>query len=453
MKSEVPPGKISQLLRVILLAFLAVVGSLLFWSVIRAPAILARDDNPRRVEAELRIQRGLIFDREDVLLAENRLANGRSQRQYPLPAASPVVGYYSLRHGTAGIEESYDAQLRGDIGNAWQSQIADLLHKPQIGRNVRLTLDANLQAQADNLLDDQAGAALLLRLDPSANGGEIGQILAMASHPGYDPNRLDETFDELSADERAPLLNRVTQGQYQPGLALQPFILAAALEQKVISLDDPVAHANRPVILHGVATYCATAPPADATWQDVLAHRCPGPMQDLAGILDLTQVFTDFGLTQPPQLPLNTETAVSPPPANPALATIGQDTLIVTPLQVGVAWAALTANGRLPELQLVNALQDDLGNWVSSALEMGPDTAVSAAVAQSVRQALPTAAGTQAFSTLVLSGPGGSTNAWYLGLAPADQPEYVVVVVVENSSDLALVERIGGELLTAVTLR
>ncbi|MBP6469393.1 MAG: hypothetical protein KBE23_08805 [Chloroflexi bacterium] len=453
MKSEVPPGKISQLLRVILLAFLAVVVSLLFWSVIRAPAILARDDNPRQVESELRIQRGLIFDRADVLLAENRLANGRSQRQYPLPAGSPVVGYYSLRHGTAGIEESYDAQLRGNIGNTWQSQMADLLHKPQVGRNVRLTLDAGLQAQADSLLDDQAGAVLLLRLDPSANGGEIGQILALASHPGYDPNQLDETFDDLSADELAPLLNRVTQGQYQPGLVLQPFVLAAALEQEVISLDDPVEHANRPVILHGVATYCATAPPVDATWQDVLAHRCPGPMQDLAGKLDLTQVFTDFGLTQPPQLPLNTETAVSPPSANPALATIGQDTLIVTPLQVGVAWAALAANGRLPELQLVNALQDDLGNWVSSALEMGTATAVSAVAAQSVRQALPATTDTQAFSTLVLSGPGGSTNAWYLGLAPANQPEYVVVVVVENSGDLAAVERIGSELLTAVTPR
>lgn len=453
MKPEVPPGKISQLLRVVLLAFLAVAVSLLFWSVIRAPAILARDDNPRRVEAELRIQRGLIFDRDDVVLAENRLENGRSLRQYPLPAASPVVGYYSLRHGTAGIEESYDRPLRGDSDRAWQSQMADLLHKPQIGSNVRLTLDAGLQAQADSLLDDLAGAVLLLRLDPAANGGEIGQILALASHPGFDPNRLDETFDDLSADELAPLLNRVTQGQYQPGLALQPFILAAALDQEIISLDDPVAHANRPVILHGVATYCATLPPTEATWQDVLTHRCPGPMQDLAGKLDLTQVFTDFGLSLPPQLPLNTETAVSPPPANPALAMIGQDTLIVTPLQVGVAWAALAANGRLPELQIVNALQNNRGNWVGSAPETGTDTAVSAAAAQRVRQALPAADNTQAFSTLVLSGPGGSTNAWFLGLIPAEQPEYVVVVVVENSGDLAEVERIGGDLLTAVIPR
>ena len=453
MKPDISTGKISPLLRAILVAFLAVAVSLVFWAVLRAPAILARDDNPRRVESELRIQRGRIFDHRDNLLAESRRTNGRFSRYYPLAAASPAVGYYSLRYGTAGIEESYDAYLRGETGNFWEDQAHDLLHQTQVGHDLRLTLDADLQARANALLQDQTGALLLLQLGDTAVG-EPAQILALASHPGYDPNVLDEEFERLSSDEQAPLLNRVTQGKYQPGPVLQPFILAAALEQGVIALDEPVAHANRPVIVNDVATYCATTPPTNATWADVLTHRCPGPMQDLAGELeaaDLAAIFAAFDLTAQPQLPLNTDTAVSTPISSTTLALIGQDTLIVTPLQVGVAWAALADNGRLPALQLVESVQAEDGGWLAAqppARE--PKTAVRPETAGQIRQALPGDEDIQAYSTLVLSGPDGSTNSWYLGLAPGSSPAYVVVVVLENSRELGSVERIGREMLTAV---
>ncbi len=457
MKPEQPTGKTSQLLRVILVAFLAVALSLVFWTVFRGPAILARDDNPRRVEQELRIQRGRIFDLQRNVLAENAETAGIFTRIYPLPAASPVVGYYSLRYGTAGIEESYDAYLRGEPDNRWQAEMRQLLHRTQTGRDLQLTLDANLQAQADALLGARNGALLLLQLEDGQPDGSPAKILALASHPGYDPNFLDETFEELAADASAPLLNRVTQGQYQPGPVLQPFILAALLDQGIIALDEPVAHANRPVIVNGVATYCATPPPLEATWADVLAHRCPGPLQDLADRLpaaNLAAAFDAFGLTEQPQLPLNTETAVSAPISKTTLALIGQDTLIVTPLQVGVAWAALATDGRLPTLQLVEGLQSETGDWVTSTPPpREPATAVTPVAAQTLRGALPRSGDIQTFSTLVLSGPDGSNNSWYLGLLPAGDQTYAVVVVLENNRNLAEVEQIGEGILTAVNGR
>ncbi|MCB8982276.1 MAG: hypothetical protein H6659_00460 [Ardenticatenaceae bacterium] len=452
MKPDASTGKVSQLLRVILAAFLAVAFSLVFWTVLRAPDILARDDNPRLVESELRIQRGRILDRDGRLLAQSARTDGIFGRRYPLPAASPVVGYYSLRYGTAGIEESYDSYLRGENG-FWQAQARDLLHRTQMGHDLRLTLDTQLQTQADALLGDRRGALLLLQLGDEA-GSDATQILALASHPGYDPNLLDEKFDQLSSAEEAPLLNRVTQGQYQPGLALQPFILAGALDEGSIALDEPVDHANRPVIVNGVATYCASSPPAAATWADVLAHRCPGPMQDLADRVDaaeLSTIFAEFGLTEQPRLPLNTETAVSTPISSTALALIGQDTLVVTPLQVGAAWAALAANGRLPNLQLVAATQTENGAWIDEQPPANQtETAVPADIANSIRQVLPAQEGITAFSTLVLSGPDGGTNGWYLGLTPESDPRYAVVVVLENNPNLQEVEKIGQEMLTAV---
>ncbi|MBK8988948.1 MAG: hypothetical protein IPM39_23235 [Chloroflexi bacterium] len=452
MKTDPSSTHIHYLVRAILLAFTAVAISLAFWSIARAPAILARADNPRRVEAELRIQRGRIYDRHDTLLAESQRTNGFFTRLYALPTAGPAVGYYSFRYGTAGVEEGYDAYLRGESSDPWQAQSRELLHQPQIGGDLRLTLDATLQAQADSLLGDQTGALLLLQLGDG--GSDPAQILALASHPGYDANDLDKAFETLAADKQAPLLNRATQGQYQPGLVTQPFILAVALEQGIIDLNEPVAHTNRPVMVNGVATYCATPPPDPSTWADVLYHRCPGPMLDLVERVDQADVaaaLSAFGLTERPQLPLNTETAVSTPISSTTLALIGQDTLVVTPLQVAVAWAGLAGDGRLPALQIVSDIQDENGNWLAEPpAEPTRETAVPSEIARRLRQTLPTGPTGASFSVLVLSGPDGSTNAWYLGLAPAANPAYAVVVVLENSSDLTAVEQIGQEMLTAV---
>ena len=60
---------------------------------------------------------------------------------------------------------------------------------------------------------------------------ENGEILALASHPTFDPNTLDETWSELINDANAPLFNRATQGQYHPGPALGPFMLTAMLSR------------------------------------------------------------------------------------------------------------------------------------------------------------------------------------------------------------------------------
>jgi penicillin-binding protein A len=457
MRADDPTEKIEQLLRSLGIAFFAIVLALLFWVFWRGPAILARDDNPRQVERELRIQRGTIFDRDGRVLAETTGPPNALARRYLQSGSSPAVGYYSFRHGTSGIEESYNAYLRGDNGDLAGQMRRELLHEPQTGADLQLTLDAHIQAQTDAVLGQRAGAALLLALNPAENGEDATwDILALVSHPVYDPNRLNEQFETLIADADAPLLNRVTQGQYQPGLVLQPFLLAAALAQNALTLDEVVRHANRPVIINEVATYCATTPPEPATWADVLAHRCPGPMFDLADRLSLPlleAIFTDFALNEPPRSPLKTNDVPYNVAEDGPLALLGQDTLVVTPLQIALAWAALGNDGRFAPLRLVMAEQDETGAWRSmegvEVEEMA--TAVDPISAAQIRQVLSTQREFVEFSALVLSGPDGSTNAWYLGLAPADDPAYALVVVVEDSDNLAEVVGVGRAVLTAVT--
>ena len=437
---------LQRLNRTILLGFAAIGLALVFWSVARA-GILAREDNPRLVEAELRIQRGRILDRNDVVLAENSGTPARQIRTYPHPNIGPAVGYYSFRHGTAGVEESFDAVLRGETDGFAAKFIRQTLHQPQVGQDVRLTLDAELQETAVTLLNDQTGAILLL--DISQPG--TADLLVAVSQPGYDPNQLDEQFEALLADKSAPLLNRVTQGQYQPGLILQPFILAAAVENNLISLGEAVENANRPVPINGIGTRCSSPPPEPVVWADVLAFRCPGPMQSLAdqlGIAGLEQIFSDFGLTTAPQFALNTEAPESEPLADPLLAGIGQDNLTVSPLQVGLALASLANDGRLPTPRLVTAVQDKTGVWQEAGQPVSQlaGQPVTASSARALRAALPQYQNVREYGRSVLSGPAGSANGWYLGLTN----QYVVVIVVEESDDLNAVEAIGRGVVTAV---
>lgn len=442
------PHRLQRLNQLTLASFAAIALSLIFWSVLRSDSLLLRDDNPRLVEAELRIQRGAIVDRHGTVLARNEGTAARQVRRYPLPGMQPAVGYYSLRFGTSGVEEQFDAVLRGDPTNPLRAWAQRLLHQPQVGTGVQLTLDAGWQQTAVSQFHPQTGALVLLELNPNAPA----HVRALVSQPGYDPNLLDEQFDTLVADATAPLLNRATQGQYQPGLLLQPFIVAAAAASNELLLSGTVENPNRPIPIGNVVTRCSSRPPEPATWADVVTHHCPAPLRDLGdrlGAARLDQIFADFGLTTPL---LATETAVSAPTSDPVLAAIGQENLTVTPLQLAVALATLVNNGRLPTLQLVTATGSEAGGWEPVEVEEGEGekTAVAPTHAHAVAQALPHSHNSLTFSRLVLSGPQTTNNSWYLALAPADQPRYALVVVVENSDNRQAAAMIGQALLEEV---
>lgn len=188
----------------------------------RAAAYTNRSDNPRLVEDERAIARGAILAWDGTVLASSASTiaiDGRPvfSRTYALPDAAAAVGYYSQRYGAGGIEAFGDAQLRGSRNFAER-----LLHQPQIGTPITTTLDAALQSRAAQELTGRKGAAIVM-------DWRTGAVLAMASSPGFDPNTLDRDWDILRGDKDAPLVNRATQGLYQPG-ALLPWLYGVAPE-------------------------------------------------------------------------------------------------------------------------------------------------------------------------------------------------------------------------------
>ena len=203
-----------------------------WWAVVRGPSLLARTDNPRRAIADLYVPRGAILDSNNQPIDITTGSSGSYERRYLYPALAPVTGYTHRIFGEAGLEGSLDSYLRGTQGNPSALVVWDglLYGTPPPGLDVRLSIDLGLQRQADSLLGNLKGAAVLL----NANTGEV---LAMASHPGYDPNKLDTIGALLPKDQDAPLVNRAAQGTYPIGSAASPFRIALGLPDQPSSSD------------------------------------------------------------------------------------------------------------------------------------------------------------------------------------------------------------------------
>ncbi len=280
----------------------SVLAAATWWGIWRAPELLLRTDNARRAIADRYVLRGSLLDRNGKPINITTGNPGRYQREYLYPALAPVVGYTHPVFGQSGLEAGLDDYLRGQRGNPLTSLLwEDLLYgTPPPGLNVRLSLDLTLQTLADNLLGEEQGAVVLLN-------AHTGEILAMASHPAYDPNQLDTLGSTLLSDPNAPLLNRATQGQYGFSL-LWDIYLALNAERNLI----PEASVSR--------------------------------------------FYDALGMFSAPNLPM--PVASSRQPDNAA------SVLRVSPLQMSIAAATLSNNGLRPTPQIATAVQTPLAGWV-----------------------------------------------------------------------------------------
>ncbi|MGH2467556.1 MAG: penicillin-binding transpeptidase domain-containing protein, partial [Candidatus Limnocylindrales bacterium] len=185
-----------------------------YWQVIEAPSLARDPGNPLVIAAARAAPRGEILDARGVVLAKDLTGpDGTRERTYPQPLAAPFVGYQSATLGTAGLERAFDAQLSGLLPS---SPLDDLLRKfrgqAYDPSEVVTSIDMRLQAEAMRLLGGQPGA--IVALDPTT-----GRILALASTPTFDPNRVVDPaagqayLDTLrSRSTAAPLLDRAVQG-------------------------------------------------------------------------------------------------------------------------------------------------------------------------------------------------------------------------------------------------
>jgi len=183
------------------------------------------------------------------------------QRHYPYEGlASHQLGYIGkvtqaqrkqeqsdlgILSGQGGLEKIYDKLLRGIAGrrmiqvNAAGRKVKDLgIEEPRPGTDIYLTIDLDVQRAAEEALGDRAGA--VVAMDPNS-----GEILALVSHPNYDPNLFPrgispKDWDRLSNDPSHPLYNRAIQSVYPPGSTFKIVVSLAGLETGIINPDEKI---------------------------------------------------------------------------------------------------------------------------------------------------------------------------------------------------------------------
>ena len=421
----------------------------------------ARPDNRRTLLSTYARERG------EILVGQTPVARSvpsddeyKYQREYPEgPLYAHVTGFYSFFGAQGGLEQAENALLSGSSDKLFYRRVSDLFtgRRPQ-GATLETTLDAKVQAAAEEGLEGIRGAAVAL--DP-----KTGAILAMVSHPTYDPNdlathdltALEKNYARLNKDPTKPLVNRTINGDlYPPGSVFKVVTAAAALstgeytEDTVVPgpavLDLPQTDADLPNAFDGPC-----GPGSEVTLTEALAVSCNTAFARIGmdiGAEALQSQAAKFGFGDSITVPMRVTPSTVPAEMNlPQLAqaSIGQYDVRATPLQMAMVAAGVGNDGTVMRPYLVQSvIGSDLAVIESTEPEelsqaVTPDVAAQLtrmmeAVVEDgsgVRAQIPGVAVAGKTGT-AQHGEGRKAHAWFISFAPANDPEIAVAVIAED---------------------
>jgi peptidoglycan glycosyltransferase len=442
------------------------------WAVFDSDELQAKTENRRPLIESQQIPRGSITTSDGVLIAESRPQGGGTHpvyiRDYPEEDPSAFgnpVGYSFVDVGQTGIERSENNLLTGQK-NEFASIIDELQNQEPEGADLTITIDAQAQRLAVSLLQQAIastpgsnGAGSVVALDPST-----GAVRVMASIPGFDPNAAasESTFKPIQGDESAPLLNRPTQNTYQPGSTMKVVTAAAALDSGEFT-PDSILSGRSPQEIGGVELSNAGGEQfGDIDMDTALTHSVNtyfAQVGEQLGNDTMFEYMDRFGFNKDPELDYpdgqmrpsgvydENDKLLS---ANDAIdigrVAIGQERLLVTPLQMAEVAATIANDGKLMKPTFLEKATDPDGRTIDELDPSEQDQVVSADTANEVTTMMThvTEEGTAAGLTVQGASFAGKTGTaeidieqgtnrpWFIGFAPADDPQIAVAVMLET---------------------
>ena len=360
----------------VLLLFGSLVFATSWWTVFAAEGLRENPRNRRPLLEEERIDRGRILARDRQVLARSVPRSGkRFSRAYPTGELfSHVVGYSYTSIGRAGLEKSLNDPL---IGRRTEliGVLDSLLGEDRLGDDVTTTLDAEAQRVALELIGDRRGSVVALDND-------TGDVLVMASTPGFDPNVVDEPerFRELNRDDSAPLLNRATQGLYPPGSTMKVVTAAAALDSGRYTPGSPVNGRNGKVISGVPLNNFGNADYGDISLTDALTQSVNTVWAEVGvemGRRRMREYMERFGFYADPPVDLPSDELFASgvykrgrllEPTDRAVdvgrMAIGQGDLLATPLQMASVAQTVANGGVRLQPRLVRRIVDPDGRTI-----------------------------------------------------------------------------------------
>ena len=385
--------------------------------------------------------------------------------------------------GKTGIERFYEHELHGQVGfeevetNA-QGRVMRVLrhHDAVAGKNIVLSLDIHLQEAAEEALGDRRGS--IIAIDP-----KTGEVLAMVSKPSFDPNLFvtgisSKDYSALRDSVDKPLFNRALRGLYAPGSTIKPEVAIAGLDSGVISASTRVfdpGYFQLPNVDHKYRNWNHSGD----GWVDLNAAIMRSNdtyFYDLASKLGIDRMhdyMSMFGLGQKVSMDMFEESSGLMPsrewkrstrrqawfPGETVILGIGQGYMQVTPLQLAQATALIANKGvwnrphlaktidstpPVDENPMPNIVLHDPKEWeqVNHAMQlvMHDPRGIARAAAQGVQYRIAGKSGTAQVVAIkqgerydrLKTAERNRDNALFVGFAPAEDPQIVISVMIEN---------------------
>ena len=452
---------------------------------------------PRKVKDRLTLREATLIESHRLDLP-GVMVQVESQRNYPGgTTASHLLGYvgevspeqlekpeFSELHqgsvvGQYGVEKFFDRLMRGQAGQKsievdaiGHEKRTVVVEQPHAGDNLYLTIDVRLQKVAENLLGEESGA--IVALDP-----RTGDVLAMASRPGFDPNVLSreltpKQWAEIVQDEGRPLNNRASQGQYPPGSVYKVMMAAAALETKTVTPSTTIFCNGGYQFGRRLYHDWKAGGHGSVDLRHALVQSCDVYFYTVGqrmGIETMASFAHQFGLGEETGIELPSERIGIVPseawkrkaknepwlPGETISASIGQGYVNVTPLQMASLIGTVANDGAMFRPRLVQAVMDratgelqrrpavlkrtlNLRPGILPVIKEALAGVVKEGTATKAQSALVTIAGKTgtAQMTALRTGPEKDIpkkfrdHAWFVAFAPVEAPTIAVAVLGEH---------------------
>jgi len=455
--------RIIEVLVVICFLFFVLVGYLTYIQVFKSKEIVQNSYNRRLYQADENTVRGKIFDRKGTVLAYNEEKDNTQLRKYPFNSLySHVIGYSSKVYGKSLLEASYNSYLLGlDEYTKVFGLFKSTHQEKKEGNNLLLTIDHELQKLGHELLGNRNGA--VVAMNPKS-----GEILALVSKPDFDTNEemLEKGWKAMVESEEAPFLPRATQGLYTPGSTFKIVTAAAIIENgmedrkfndKGITTVDGKEISNSGKKAYGeIDLKKALAVSSNVMFAQLGVELGEEKLREISERMG-------FGTDIPFDIPVSKSLFPYEKMEKNDMAAVamGQGKLMVSPLHMTMITSGIANNGIVMKPILVSKIISPENKEIKSFKQeefkkiMDPD--VAAKINKMMQEVVNNGTGKKAaIDGIKVAGKTGTAenelshlkkdkdHAWFVGFAPAENPQIAVAVVLEYSGSY------GGEIAAPI---
>lgn len=432
----------------VVVLFLGLLGYMIKFTVYDAPKVITSPYNKRTAALSEHIRRGNIKSANDKVLAET-ITNeeGEDVREYPYENMfAHVVGYAT--HGKAGLESAYNYELLSSHTQLVEQLKNGVSGDKNTGDSVITTLDTRLQKAAYYALEDYQGA--IVAIEP-----KTGKVRAMVSKPDFDPNELENIWEEINEDEDSSvLLNRCIQGLYPPASTYKMMTALEYLRENPNSYGDFSYQCKGETVVNSVQIHCYEEEAhGKVDLNEAFAESCNTAFVTLGSQLNLKKFIQLnnnclFGQEIPFDLPvkqsrfaLKKDSQKSEIPQT----VIGQGDTLMTPFHNALLMCATANDGVLMKPYLVEKIESADGKVVKNVDSEEMKTLMDKKDARQLKKmledvveegtgyALQTDLYTAAGKTGTAENEGERSHSWFVGYSNVKDPDLVVCVIVENA--------------------